>query len=317
MKRNLLLIVIVLFCADVFGATDHFPIKSGNIWLFTYRNTSGSWGNSTTDSGTILWKIVDIDTSNSIPGKITVSVAQTRNLCRRSFIPGFKMPDDTKEYDSVFVPSRTTTDTILLTGLLGGNGLAFKNDTCWSFVHDPRGATPAGMLSIRDTMILYRERPTVTAIIDPRPYFGEKAKYVYLWYFITARGLGPIEYHRQSPVGLMDYRSEIHWKLASTNVGEPVAIDDRHSHAMVYVPKIQIYSLRKRIVIDGFISQPGTIIASLYLPNGRLLSSHECSFFSAGQHQIVIWHTTQSSLAVILNVELPDGKSVRQRLWLK
>ena len=217
-------IFMAIMVFNSFAASDYFPIKQGNAWLFTYNKNLGSWLSGWTESGTIRWEIVSIVMATSYPGRMTATILETKSLCQRTHSPGGWAPGDTVGYDSVFIPFRVTKDTILIKGLDPGNGLTVNADTCWSFVHDPKGTIPTGMLIVRDATVSCLGRSLSASIIDPSPCASQLADQSY---FITAPDLGPVEYHMTSSPYIVDAFWGEQWKLVWTNlnpvVGGPCA----------------------------------------------------------------------------------------------
>jgi hypothetical protein len=225
MKYLFSIIFMAIMVLNSFAASDYFPIKVGNAWLFSYRKSFSSWGSSTTDSGRVRWDIVSVFTEKSYPGQVTVTILQSKDLCRRIFWPGrVLLGGDTTGYDSVFVPFRVTKDTVLLKYLDPGNGISINNDTCFYFFHDPKGAIPAGKALVRDTSVSCLGRALSAVIVDPRPCRGDNADWIY---YITAPDLGPVEYHMTSSPYIVDAFWGEQWKLVWTNlvpvVGGPCA----------------------------------------------------------------------------------------------
>ena len=219
--------IVALAVLNSFAASDYLPIKQGNAWLFTYKASNGGWGSVTTDSGTVRWEIVSAITTSSFPGQVTVTILETKNLCRRTYKPGVLVLGDTGGYDSVFVPFRVTKDTVVLKGLDPGNGISINSDTCFSFFHDPKATIPAGEALFRDTTVSCMGKNLTAVIVDPSPCRAGTAFCVEPRYYITAPDVGPVGYHSASPSCLMDAYWTEDWSLVWTNlipvVGGPCA----------------------------------------------------------------------------------------------
>ena len=81
-------IFVTIMVLNSFAASDYFPIKVGNAWLFSYKASSGGWGSATTDSGTVRWEIVSTVIAISYPGQVTVTSLETK-----TFAVGYPVPD--------------------------------------------------------------------------------------------------------------------------------------------------------------------------------------------------------------------------------
>lgn len=220
-------ICMLLSVAATCAAADHFPVEKGNAWLFSSITRSGGWGSSTEDSGTVRWEIDRIDILESFPVQYRIHIIQCRSLHRRQFTPGAHLPDS-EEYDSVYTPARKTCDTLTLAKTDGDNGLSFTGDSCWSFVHDPEGEIPPGMVSLTDTSVSFRGGEHEAILVDPSPCRLSNTESNALpnpaclapRTFLTADSIGPVGYYTESSPCIMDYHRRETWSIVWSNVGD-------------------------------------------------------------------------------------------------
>jgi hypothetical protein len=204
---------------------SHFPAETGNWWEFSYLTYQGGWGVSHRDSGTVRWDVVSVQYFITDPGQTEFTIVQTRSLVRsrtEGGIWGDQHPV-VDEFDSLFDPPRVTTDTLVLRGVDGVNGLWFAGDSCWSFVLDPaagtsgRGITlvaqtvPFGSDSIQATQVRPDGCRTGSDSILPFDCIEPR-------YYSTAEGIGPVAYMARSPTCLMDAYWGEEWQLLDAHI---------------------------------------------------------------------------------------------------
>jgi hypothetical protein len=292
----------------VVAAGDYFPIAQGNTWLFSSAKSSGGWGMVTTDSGTVQWQMQKVtnDTAAAIV-TTTIAVRRTYNLRRRIFNPGGHLPEDSASaYDSVFIPPRTSGDTVYIKSSNKETGVLFQGDACWSFVHDPKATLPAGRLSVRDTTVSCLGKLTSASIIDPSPC---RSRYTDLSSYITVKEIGPVEYHKQSSPYIMDAYWSEDWKLLSTNVTTAIKI---HKQPVVYANPLHRVTSVKHMIFEGIVSRAGKLIVTFYNANGAILGKYETEISSPGFHRIEIpgscfVRTASACVPRIIKLLTPDG----------
>ena len=202
---------------DAWGAGDHFPAITGNYWLFSYRSLRGGWGSSVVDSGTVKWEIRSLIATKSYPAQVTALIEQTRTCIRRKVTPGIEDPPGLAGYDSIYSPPRITRDSLRLHWLEPGNAITRDSDTCIIMAHDPAQTLPSGKDVIRDTSVIYSGGLVYAKIIDPSPCRGGLPQCEEPDWFMTAAGIGPVAYFKQSPSCLMDAYWSERWSLVQTN----------------------------------------------------------------------------------------------------
>jgi hypothetical protein len=309
MKLRLSAIMLLIFSTAPFAAGDHFPIAQGETWLFSYADRRGGWGSVDLDSGTVSWRMLAVATDGTAPGKVTTTVMIRRTISqsRKSFKPGRTTE---AAYDSVFSPPRISLDTVFVTGGSQETGVAFKGDTCWSFVHDPNATPPAGKLMIRDTVVSYKGNATAASIIDQSPC---RSRYSDRAFYITVRDVGPVEYHSSSSYLLVDESWQTDWKLIEAGVST-VAPDKPAAAA----GPLHLSIRRKEVLFEGWVSRPGKLVASFYTVSGALMGTVETGISSTGFRRIEIPAASRRGIgpasgSCIIKLKTPDGTEITGR----
>jgi hypothetical protein len=300
----------VVMTLPSFAANDHFPVKQGTIWQFSYVSSSGGWGTVHSDSGTVKWEIEEIVYGASVQNGVTayITINKTTSLYKRTYLPGFANPKALK-YDSVFSPPRVSLDTIQLIDNERDAGIFILGDTCRLLVHNPVVSASKGKISIRDTTVSCLGKTIAASVIDPSPC---RWKYSDTKFFITAPDIGPVRYHVENSPYLKDAFWMTDWNLVWTNVNT-TAIATEHTLKSGNYSSPQITTIGKRTLFQGILTRPGIVKVSLYTATGSLLGSFSSAALPHGWQQVEIPSTlAQTKGVVIMRVELPDRTVIRQ-----
>lgn len=199
-------LLITIMAAVTFA--DLFPAREGNWWYFSYTITQGGLGSSRTDSGTVLWRIMQI-----MPGNASywIKIQQRRDLVR-SKTTLVTNPATIK--DSLFDPARTTLDTLTLTGMYTNNGLILNNDSCVALLHEPLCAV--GQCTLSTAQILYKGKTITGYIVDPLPCRGKglsSTTCIAPKRFTQADGIGPVAFESSLSPCMEDAAIDERWTL--------------------------------------------------------------------------------------------------------
>jgi hypothetical protein len=311
MKSRFFAIISLSFVSVVFGAGDHFPIAQGNSWLFSYVKSSGGWGSVRSDSGTMQWQMLAVS-NNAAPDTATAAIRRIFNLCRTKYNPG-SLPEGGvgMAYDSVFSPPRPSLDTIYIKS--GNLGVTFKGDTCWSFVHDPKGSLPSGRVSVRDTSVPCMGNTAAASIIDQSPCHSI---YDDLKFYITVQGIGPVEYHNHSSAYLMDAFWSEDWKLITTNVNTSVK---PRTKPVAAAHSLRMVMFGKDVIIEGLVARTGKLTVSFYNVKGAVFGKFETEISLPGLQHIKIpgksfGAITSVSGPCIIKLLSPDHREITGKI---
>jgi hypothetical protein len=309
--------VILFLSCGIFASGDYFPMVQGNTWLYSYVHSSGGWGNVQTDSGTVRWEMlrIKIEAVTEEKDAVKVAILRTFSQCRKKFVPGGRIGEggNATAYDSVFFPPRVTTDTVEAVGINLESGIAFKGDTCLSFVHDPKASIPAGRLAVRDTVVSCLGKSASAVILDQDPC---RSAFIDRQRYIAVKDIGPVEYHTQNSPYLMDAFWNEDWKLISTNVGTSVLLP-RQPVAPAGSGAWRLRAAGTKKILEGFAAMPGRLTGALYEVNGRLVSHFETAIASPGMQRIDLPEKSLQGHAPgprLLRLRTPDGAVMTGRV---
>jgi hypothetical protein len=182
----------ILAAYSLSTAIDFFPLETGRIWRFNYKEFAGHSGGGTTKEGSIQWTINSQTVRDPGKGSSNVRIIQKNELKRKKY----SYSDKVNDYDSLFDPPRVSIDTLTF---VDSANVCIDAATGRILVHDPQKSVP-GNYCVMDSSLEVNgnELSCVIPVDTPcglNPNSEPKtARHLEYHYFFQNQTLGPVKY---------------------------------------------------------------------------------------------------------------------------